>query len=153
VERQAEPLEMGEHPPPEVDQQLLPDPPGAHDEDPVQHGVHAGRHDDAADDDVERPVVAGAHRRDAVVDGQPDQPWPGHRRDVRRHDGHEQPQRLPPVRPQQHPQEAPRPRAEERRHLAGDVVAVLGGDAPPVLRRRAHEAAARSSAVADSTAA
>jgi len=101
---------------------------------PGGHGLHDDRDEEPGHDDDQRHHVPAVHqRRDAPVDGDPDQPRPGQGRDVADDDEHQGPGHLAAVGPQQAGEQPPGAPAQQRGQLAGDQVDVLGGDAAPGL--------------------
>jgi hypothetical protein len=134
VERQAQPLEVVEHPLPQVEQHRLADAPRHDEERPPQPRLrrrgHEQQHDDG-DEGVRR--AAAGDRRDAVVDAELDEVRPGHRGGVLHEDHHdEQPDRAL-VRREQRTQQPPRPGAQQQRDVGREVVVALVRDAAPLL--------------------
>ena len=141
VKGQAQRLQVVEEPQAEVEQDVLPDPPGKAEKGPVGDG--GDRHHAAEDDDQrQQPVqVAGPARPDALVDGEADQVGDGERRRGLEQDQGGGAQDRPPVGPDQLAEQAAHARPEDAGQVRGDGLHVLAGDtAPGVDADRAHDA-------------
>jgi hypothetical protein len=143
VERHRQPLEVLEDPGPQVEHDVLPDPPGEQHERALGEHLQACRDGERDADDGQRAAALPAQqRRDAAVDAGADEVRAGERGEVLDDDEAEDDPERAAVRGEQAAEQAPAAAAEQAGHRRGDVLGVLGRDAAPVgagpvrLRRR-----------------
>jgi hypothetical protein len=136
VEGGAEALELPEHPLPDLEQDVLTDRPGPHQEHVAGDRLGDGRDQHGTHDQQQGPeVVVLGDRRDAGVDADLDEERDRETRGVLDHHDQHQPLEGGGVGLQQVAEEPARAGGEPRGRLVGQLVAgdLVGGDATPRL--------------------